>query len=158
MFSHDWQSVQTISRVSLATIDTIVSARLRTTRVKGNVQPCCIQPADCDVLGQPRRRLGTKAIGKFYNGRPHTTVLWALIRIGSLRASGPRVEGLLPSLTQEIRSRPVQPELEHGPGLCKIPERQLLPFGLDDKSLDAFADIAAERLQSRGVHYRSSRG
>ena len=39
MFSQERQPVQTLSRLSLATIDTIVSARLGTTRVKGNAQP-----------------------------------------------------------------------------------------------------------------------
>jgi hypothetical protein len=153
MFSHERQPVQTLSRLSLATIDTIVSARLGTTRVKGNAQPAVFNRQIAMYLAKHVGGWSTTAIGKFYNGRHHTTVLWALKRIGCLRASDPRVEGLLSSLEQEIRSRPVQRELEHGPTLCKITERQLLPFGLDDESLDALADKVAERLQSRGVHY-----
>jgi hypothetical protein len=42
MFSQERQPVQTLSRLSLATIDTIVSARLGTTLVKGNAQPATL--------------------------------------------------------------------------------------------------------------------
>jgi hypothetical protein len=153
MFSHESQPLQTLSRVSLATIDSIVSARLGTTRVKGKAQPAVFNRQVAMYLAKHVGDWSTTAIGKFYNGRHHTTVLWALKRIGCLGASEPRVEALLSSLAQEIRSRPVQLELDHGLRICRITERQLLRFGLDGESLDALADKVAERLQSRCVHY-----
>jgi hypothetical protein len=93
----------------------------------------------------------TTAIGNFYNGRHHTTVLWALRRIESLRASQTRIEGLLFSLTQEIQSRHRQEQAQCGPSLAKATERQLLSFGLDDDFLELLTDRIADRLKSRGV-------
>ena len=93
----------------------------------------------------------TTAIGKFYNGRHHTTVLWALQRIECLRAHDPRIEALLLSLTQEIQSHHVQEQPECGSRVSKATERQLLRFGLDDHLLELLADKIADRLKSRGI-------
>jgi hypothetical protein len=93
----------------------------------------------------------TTAIGKFYNGRHHTTVLWALRRIECLRARHARIEGLLFSLTDEIQSRQIQKPAEARPSLAMATERQLLSFGLDDDFLELLTDKIAVRLKSRGV-------
>ena len=47
----------------------------------------------------------TPRIGKFYNGRHHTTVLWAVKRIEAMRMYNPELEGLVSALTEEIRSQ-----------------------------------------------------
>ena len=52
--------------------------------------------------------LSVKKIGKFYNGRHHTTVLYAVRRIEALRTAHAEVDGLLKSLTEEIQSRPLR--------------------------------------------------
>ena len=77
---------QTLSRVPLTTIDAIVSARLGTTRVKGNAQPSVFNRQIAMYSAKHVGGWSTTAIGKFYNGRHHTTVLWALQRIDCLRA------------------------------------------------------------------------
>ena len=141
--------IQTLSRAPLATIDSIVSARLGSARVKGNAQPAVFNRQIAMYLAKQVCGWSTTAIGKFYNGRHHTTVLWALKRIGCLRTIDPRIDGLLSSLAEEICKR--ERERAHGYRLCTAVERQLFPFRLDDESLDALADRVAERLHSRRV-------
>src|SRR5215510_3930391 len=127
---------QSVPRVPLATIDGIVSARLGTTRVKGNAQPAVFNRQIAMYLAKHVGGWSTTAIGKFYNGRHHTTVLWALQRIDCLRARHARIEALLFSLTQEIQARHLQGQLEYGPKLSDVPKRQLMPFELDNDFLE----------------------
>lgn len=141
--------IQTLSRVPLATIDSIVSARLGSARVKGNAQPAVFNRQIAMYLAKQVCGWSTTAIGKFYNGRHHTTVLWALKRIGYLRTIDPRIDGLLASLAEEIRSH--EGRGDHGHRLCTTVERRVFPFRLDDESLDALAERVAERLRSRGI-------
>jgi len=147
--------MQTLSRMPLATIDSIVSARLGSARVKGNAQPAVFNRQIAMYLAKQVCGWSTTAIGKFYNGRHHTTVPWALKRIGCLRTIDPRIDGLLSSLAEEIRSR--ERKRDHGHRLGTAVERQLFPFRLDDESLDALADRVTERLHSRGIVAMRSR-
>jgi hypothetical protein len=149
MFTTDAPSFQTLRRMPLTTIDTIVSARLGTTRVKGNAQPAVFNRQIAMYLA--KHVSGTTAISKFYNGRHHTTVLWALRRIDCLRARHARIEEIHSSLTQEIRSRHLQNQPECGPNVSRVTERQLLSLGLDDDFLEFLTDRIADRLKSRGV-------
>jgi len=150
MFTPDIAAFHTLPRV-LSTIDAILSARLGTTRVKGNAQPAVLNRQIAMYLAKHVGGWSTTAIGKFYNGRHHTIVLWALHRIDRLRAHHPRIEGLLFSLTQEIQSRHLQKQTQCGPSLVRAAERQLLSFGLDDDFLELLTDKIADRLKSRGV-------
>src|SRR5215469_18874023 len=122
--------IQTLSRVPLATIDSIVSARLGSARVKGNAQPGVFNRQIAMYLAKQVCGWSTPAIGKFYNGRHHTTVIWALKRIGCLRTIDPRIDGLLCSLAEEIRK--CERGRDHDHRLCTTVERQLFPCRLDD--------------------------
>ena len=119
--------------------------------MKGNAQPAVFNRQIAMYLAKHVGGWSTTAIGKFYNGRHHTTVLWALRRIECLRARHARIEGLLFSLTQEIQSRHLQEQPQRGPSLAKATERQLLSFALDDDFLELLMDRIADRLKSRGV-------
>ena len=151
MFVPEFQPLQTLFRVPLATIDKIVSDRLGTTRVQGNAQPAVFNRQIAMYLAKHVGGWSTTRIGKFYNGRHHTTVLWALKRIERLRATDPRIDGLLSSLTEAVRS--ARQERDHRLSVCKVAERPLSPSGLDEQSLDELADRIAERLKSRGVQW-----
>src|SRR5215472_13027043 len=48
----------------------------------------------------------TTRIGRFYSGRDHSTVCYALKRIDALSEADPEVDALLSSLAHEIRSAP----------------------------------------------------
>lgn len=73
MFTPDAPSFQTLRRVPLATIDAIVSARLG---VKGNTQPAVFNRQIAMYLARHVGGWSTTAIGKFYSGSHHTTVLY----------------------------------------------------------------------------------
>ena len=151
MFGPDASWFQTLSRLPLATIGAIVSARLGTTRVKGNAQPAVFNRQIAMYLAKHVGGWSTTAVGKFYNGRHHTTALWALHRIECLRARHASIEQLLISLTQEIEFRHLQEEPACGPSRSKVAERQLLSFELDDRLLELLTDKILDRLKSRGV-------
>ena len=70
-------------RISLAEIDAVVSARLGETRGLGNSQPACFRHVG---------RWSTTMIGRFYNGRDHSTVCYGIQRIEALRESNPDVD------------------------------------------------------------------
>jgi chromosomal replication initiator protein len=125
MLTPDAPTFQTLRRVPLATIDALVSARLGTTRVKGNAQPAVFNRQIAMYLAKHVGGWSTTAIGKFYNGRHHTTVLWALHRIECLRARHARIEALVFSLAQEIQSRHILKQPECGTGLSSVTERHL---------------------------------
>jgi hypothetical protein len=97
--------LQTFSRIPLASIDRIVSARLGPTRIKGNAQPAAFNRQVAMYLAKHVGGWSTPRIGKFYNGRHHTTVLWAVKRIEAMRTSDPGVHGLISALMEEIRDQ-----------------------------------------------------
>src|ERR1700761_3862234 len=63
------------------------------------------QSPDRDVSCEACRRLEhTTQIGRFYNGRDHSTVCRGIQRIESLRESDPEVDTLLTQLKQQLAS------------------------------------------------------
>jgi hypothetical protein len=154
MFALDHKH-QSLSRVPLATIDRIVSARLGPTRVKGNAQPAAFNRQVAMYLAKHVGDWSLPRIGKFYNGRHHTTVLWAVKRIGAMRTHDPEVDKLVSALTEEIRSLPRSLSGGDRPRFRTFIE-PLLPCGLDDEFLDALAERIVERLKVRGVHCQGS--
>jgi hypothetical protein len=91
--------------VPLATGDRVVSARLGPTRVKGNAQPAVFNRQVAMYLAKHVGGWSTPRIGKFYNGRHHSTVLWAVGRIEAMRTLHPEVDELVSALTEEIRTQ-----------------------------------------------------
>ena len=90
-------------RIPLAIIDQVVSARLGQTRVEGNAQPAVFHRQIAMYLAKHVGGWSTTRIGRFYNGRDHSTVCYALKRVAALRESDPEVDGLVSSLAAEIR-------------------------------------------------------
>lgn len=91
-------------RLSLAEIDTIVSARLGPTRIPGNAQPACFNRQVAMYLAARFGGWSTTSIGDFYNGRDHSTVCYGIQRIESFRESDPEVGALISELKQTLRS------------------------------------------------------
>jgi hypothetical protein len=147
MFAVDRNHVQPLPRVSLAKIDEMVSARLGTTRVAGNAQPAVFNRQIAMYLAKHVGGWSTTAIGRFYNGRDHSTVCYALKRVAALRENDPEVDGLLAALAGEIKS--VGAEQEIG---TERPERTAADgegLFLNEVFLDALADRLAIRIFSR---------
>lgn len=87
-------------RLSLADIDTVVSARLGPTRVLGNAQPACLNRQIAMYLAARVGGWSTTAIGEFYNGRDHSTVCYGIQRVEALLESDPEVDTLVTELKQ----------------------------------------------------------
>ena len=93
-------------RISLAQIDSIVSGRLGPTRGLGNSQPACFNRQVAMYLAARVGRWSTTVIGRFYNGRDHSTVCHGIQRIEALSESDPEVDSLLSDLKQRL-ARPI---------------------------------------------------
>ena len=91
-----------IWRVSLARIEQVVSAHLGPGRVPGNVQGPCFSRQVSMYLAKHVGRWSLSQIGRFYNGRHHTTVLHAIAKIERLRRSDESVYALIEVLTGEL--------------------------------------------------------
>ena len=97
--------------VSLARIESVVSAHLGPGRVRGNVQGPCFSRQVSMYLAKRVGRWSLSQIGRFYNGRHHTTVLHAIEKIETLRRSDDAVDALLDVLTASLspESKPEAP-------------------------------------------------
>ena len=155
MFAPKPQQFQLSPRAPLTTIDETVSARLGTTRVRGNGQPAVFNRQVAMYLAKHVGGWSTTRIGKFYNGRHHSTVCYAMKRIEALRETDPAIDALLANLADQIRSAPIRP-----PSLQKTVARKPRlgrfadPF--DDDFLDTLADRIVERLCGRRLQLPTS--
>jgi hypothetical protein len=127
-------------RLSLATIDAVVSARLGPTRVQGNAQPACFNRQVAMYLAKHVAGWSTTCIGRFYQGRDHSTVIHGIQRIEGLRDSAPEVDALVSELKDELVKK-------HQEG---NEEAKLAPAGtvrnFTHVSVDELADAIAERV------------
>src|SRR3954468_2010639 len=89
-------------RLSLAEIDAIVSTKLGPTRTLGNAQPACFNRQVAMYLAARVGRWSTTVIGRFYNGRDHSTVCHGIQRIEALRESDPEADALLCQLKKQL--------------------------------------------------------
>jgi chromosomal replication initiation ATPase DnaA len=71
-------------RTAIAEIDRAVAGRLGSTRVMGNAQPAAFNRQLAMYLAKRVGGWSVTRIGKFYNGRHHTTVCYAIRRIEAL--------------------------------------------------------------------------
>jgi len=91
-------------QTALAEIDRVVSERLGRARVAGNAQPAAFSRQVAMYLAKRVGGWSLTKIGKFYNGRHHTTVCHAIRRIEGLRKVNPDVDGLLAVLIDQIKA------------------------------------------------------
>ena len=90
--------------VSLARIESVVSAHLGPGRVPGNAQGPCFSRQVSMYLAKRVGRWSLSQIGRFYNGRHHTTVLHAIEKIESLRRTDEAVDALIDVLTAALET------------------------------------------------------
>ncbi|MBV8729733.1 MAG: hypothetical protein JO336_07980, partial [Acidobacteriia bacterium] len=60
-------------------------------------------------MGSRLGRWSTTVIGRFYNGRDHSTVCYAIQRIESLRESDPDVDALISDLKRQLSGEDESP-------------------------------------------------
>jgi hypothetical protein len=133
-------------RIPLAEIDGIVAARLGPGRVPGNAQPAAFNRQVAMYVANRVGGWSTTQIGKFYNGRDHSTVCYAIARIRALRIEEQRVDAILNDLTSEIGMRVQSGEIGTRP--AQLAPSKAARSLLDDATLDAIAERIASRLIS----------
>ena len=127
-------------RLSLSTIDAVISARLGPTRVQGNAQPACFNRQIAMYLAKHVCGWSTTCIGRFYHGRDHSTVVHGIHRIEALRENDPEVDALVSELKDEL----ARTQQERDGGMKAEPTPKVLkPSAM---SFDDLADAIAERI------------
>src|SRR3954468_10029341 len=100
-------------RLSLAEIDAVGSVKLGTTRTPGNAQPACFNRQIAMYLAARIGGWSTTEIGRFYNGRDHSTVCYGIQRIESLRESNPEVDTVVTQLRQQLTNGGADKQIEN---------------------------------------------
>jgi chromosomal replication initiation ATPase DnaA len=118
--------------ITLQQIEETVASHLGKGRVPGNKQDECFSRQVSMYLAKNVGGWSTPQIGRFYNGRHHTTVLYAIEKIERLRKQDASVDALLEVLSGDLRSA----------ATCSSPSRPL------DWS-NTFLDVLAERILRR---------
>ena len=136
------------NRIALARIDALVCARLGKARVRGNAQPAAFHRQVAMYLAHRVGGWSTTRIGRFYNGRDHSTVCHAIKRIQALRDSNADVEGLLSSLIQELTTDQGA-ELNPPSTTAKADLCRARDMTWTNEMLDDLAERIASRLRSR---------
>ena len=127
-------------RLTLAEIDAVVSARLGLTRTLGNAQPACFNRQVAMYLAKHIGGWSTTLIGRFYNGRDHSTVCHGIQRIEALRENDPDVDALLTELKEHFHRRGDEPGERE---VCVKSDRY---SNTSQFSVDELADVIAARV------------
>jgi hypothetical protein len=93
--------------LSLEKIEATVAAHLGPGRVPGNKEEPCFSRQISMYLAKQVGGWSTPRIGKFYNGRHHTTVLHAIRKVEELRRADESIDALIEMLTVALN-----PEME----------------------------------------------
>jgi hypothetical protein len=125
-------------RLSLETIDAVVSARLGLTRTPGNEQPACFNRQIAMYLAKHIGGWSTTLIGRFYNGRDHSTVCYGIQRIESLRESDPDVDALITELKQQLGQESL--------GRTQTAETSAELASISEVTVDQLAELVAARV------------
>ncbi len=94
-----------IWRLSLEQIEATVADHLGDGRVAGNQAAACLSRQVSMYLAKKVAGWSTTKIGRFYNGRHHTTVLHAVEKIERLRQTDESLDALIEVITAEISPR-----------------------------------------------------
>ena len=129
-------------RISLGIIDATVSARLGPTKGLGNSQPACFNRQVAMYLASLVGRWSTTVIGRFYNGRDHSTVVHGIQRIESMRETDPDLNALISSLKRDLTD--VNPV--YATAIDKSSRSQVT---LSQRDLEELAELIAERVLAR---------
>lgn len=125
-------------RISLVQIDAAVSARLGPTRTLGNAQPACFNRQVAMYLAKHLGGWSTTVIGRFYNGRDHSTVCYSIQRIEALRESDPDVDALISDLRRQLGVK--------APNACVPSDGKFDSATLTETAIDNLANLISARV------------
>jgi len=130
-------------RIPIAEIDAAVCARLGPTRGLGNSQPACFNRQVAMYLAKHVGGWTTTIIGRFYHGRDHSTVCYAIQRIEAMRDSDANVDNLVSELRRHLLQEQDAHHVDEDSGSGRLtPELPAL-------SIDELADRIAEQVYAR---------
>jgi hypothetical protein len=129
-------SAYRIWQIPLRRIEEVVSLHLGAGRVRGNRQEACFSRQVSMYLAKHVAGWSTPKIGRFYNGRHHTTVLHAIRKMESCRRTDPSIEALLEVLGAAL----IEETHRNAPGEA-TPQ-------WPEKIVDAVVERVIERLTS----------
>jgi hypothetical protein len=133
-------------RIPLTTIDRIVTENLGPARVGGKAQPEALFRQIAMYLAKHVSGWSTTRIGKFYNGRDHSTVCHAIARIQKLRTADPDMDALIQSLAQACQAEDAAVPAISTPAAATLKDAVVRRIETD---LDALADRIADRILLR---------
>jgi hypothetical protein len=136
-----------LRRPSIGEVDETVRAKLGMTRGASKAQPAAFNRQIAMYLAHRLGGWSTVRIGKFYNGRDHSTVCYGIRRIEALRQSNREVERLLTELMEEIE----QIRRGRASSLPVTVQRQIEQtetVAWTDEMLDGLAERIARRIQA----------
>ncbi len=108
---HASKQAHAIWPVSLKRIEQTVAAHLGPGRVGGSAQPACFSRQVSMYLARHVGCWSLQQIGRFYNGRHHTTVLHAVEKIEVLKRSERAVDLLIEDLIMALAPEPEQSQM-----------------------------------------------
>ena len=136
-----------IWRVSLARIEQVVAAHLGPGRVPGNAAGPCFSRQVSMYLAKHVGRWSLSQIGKFYNGRHHTTVLHAIQKIETLRKTDEAVDALLDVLTAALSPESTaEARTAQRPTLVPQAARASLIDAITSRVLDRLAELQLDSV------------
>jgi hypothetical protein len=138
-------------RTSLARIDAIVSAKLGLTRVRGNAQPAVGNRQVAMYLAKYVGGWSTTAIGRFYNGRDHSTVCYSIKRVETKRERSPEFAQLIEELAAAIRLQTIGPSQQPSKSPKVDSTEPPQTAGFDKKILNALAEQITDHVVHRIV-------
>jgi hypothetical protein len=104
--------------LSLEQIEATVASHLGPGRVPGNEQVPCFSRQMSMYIANRVGGWSTTRIGRFYNGRHHTTVLHAIGKVERLRRTDESIDALAEVLTEAVSPKMEEP-------LTERPENQM---------------------------------
>jgi hypothetical protein len=133
-------------RIPLTTIDRIVTENLGPARVRSKSQPEALFRQIAMYLAKHVGGWSTTRIGKFYNGRDHSTVCHAIARVQELRNADADLDALIQSLERACRGEGAAGPARSSPATGTLKDAVVRRIETD---LDALADRIADRVLLR---------
>jgi Bacterial dnaA protein helix-turn-helix len=140
-------SMPSWKRVPLARIDAIVAAHLGETRVPGNAHPAALNRQIAMYLAKRVGGWSYKTIGRFYNGRDHSTVHYAVQRVEVLRENSPDLDTLLCDLKRTISEATSESSMRRQSTDWHRDPRRIVALAKNEAMLEALAERVVSKLR-----------
>jgi Bacterial dnaA protein helix-turn-helix len=138
-------------RPTLSRIDSIVAAHLGETRVPGNAHPAALNRQIAMYLAKHVGGWSYKTIGRFYNGRDHSTVHYAVQRVEALRQNSPELETLLCDLKRTISEATSEFSIRRQATEMQRDSRKVVALAKNEAMLEALAERVVSKLRAEMV-------